>query len=164
MIAPLISPEIIRELGNEKLADKQIVFTRSPLVLSADYWNKNYSPYVNPPNFEVDDEEILKNNILKFKQDLRFAFHLKYEGFIIVRLSNQNPEKLAGLIKEVVEGHENFTGQVLVEIPMVDPKTLSSIYSSEYGDDEEVTGVDHWKIWNRFHAATGYSGRIQVDN
>lgn len=162
MIAPLISSEYIRELSNETLADKQTVFTRSPLILSSDYWNKNYSPYINPPNLDVRDEEVLKNNILKFKQDIRFAFHLKYEGFVVVRLSNQKPEKLGELIKEVIDSHENFTGQVLVEIPMVDLKTLGSAYCSDYGDDEEVTGQDQWKIWSRFHAATDFSGRIQV--
>lgn len=142
-----------------------MAFTRSPLILCAEYWNKHYSPYVAPPNLDVKDEEVRENNLRRFQQDMRFALHLKCEGYVIVKLFNQDPEKLGTAIKEVIDSHFNFLGQILIEIPLVDPIALSSIYCKdvELDEDGEVLYVnEQWSIWKRLHAATGYSSKVQV--
>lgn len=159
VIAPLISSELIRELRNETLAANQTVFTRSPLIISAGYWNYHYSPYISSPNFDVADEEILENNIRKFKQDFRFAVHIKQEGYIVVKLMNQNPWKLGLLLKEVSDIYKSYA-TILIEIQLVDPIAFSSKYCRNSGHC--ATGKDQWKIWNQFHAATGFSSKFEV--
>lgn len=144
---------------------QQNIFTRSPLILSADYWNKNFTPYIDPPNLDVQNDESLENNIQKFKQDINFAFHIKCEGFVIIRLHNQNPEKLGALVKEAMDRHFNFYGTVLIEVEMFNPREMCSMHCEDIksDEDEETKGSEEqWMLWSRFHAATGYSQRIQV--
>lgn len=90
-----------------------------------------------------------------------FAFHLKNDLSICVKLTNSDPEALGLAVRKGLDS--TYLGKILVELPMTSLATLRSAYLS---DVDECTDVeeDQWKVWNKFHAATGYSNRVEVSS
>lgn len=99
------------------------------------------------------------NNESQFLQELNFGLHLKSESYIALRLTNNDPEALGMALRKGLT--ENFRGIVLVELPMVSNKAVRSAYFKNIEDDDDEE-EDQWKIWNKFHEATGYHTQVQV--
>lgn len=114
---------------------------------------------MEPENLNIVDEEIRRNNEIQFRQEISFAVHLAADyGNIAVKLEN-DPEVLGLCLTNLLE-QNNFLGKLLVEVPMTDNKTLSSMNIKDHSGDEE--GDDPWKDWNKCHAATEYDFRVEV--
>lgn len=157
----IFNPEYKREFINEEVAENQICFTRSPLILSSFEWIHRIVPMLSPPHVGVNDEEIKSNNEKQLLQELSFAFHLKSEGYISMNINHNDPEALAEALCKSLALATTFNGKVLIEIPMVSNNSMISAFLNEVdtcSDDED----DQWKVWNKFHAATKYSNRIEV--
>lgn len=118
------------------------------------------SPYLDPPNVGVKDEELRANNEIQFLQELCFAFHLKPQEFIYLKLANNDPEALGAALLNGFTCSLRFDGKILVEVPMTSNASLVSAQLSDI--NISIEDEDQWKVWNKFHAATGYSNKVQV--
>lgn len=151
-----------REHIDQDIASKQRCFTRSPLVLPSSTWANDVIPYLTPPNLGVNDEELHLNNELQFQQEANFAMHLSPSSCTVIKLSDQtNPEALGASLKRVLDKHCNFLGSFFIELPMVDYNTFGSAHRKDLDGEDES---DQWDKWQKFHAATDYSTKVEVSH
>jgi hypothetical protein len=75
---------------------------------------------------------------------------------IVVKLGNNDPVRLGQLIKN----HCKSNVEVVVEIPMVDPKSLNAAHRSDVAEDFE--GQDQWSVWHKLHEATNFSTKVRL--
>ena len=108
----------------------------------------------------MKSEEILRNNELQFKQEVDFAVHLNNYN-VCIKLTNQSdPEAVGKYLVSILP--DNFDKKIYVEIPMIECSKMGASYDGEITEDEEV-GEDQWTIYHKFHKATGYDPRMQVN-
>lgn len=114
------------------------------------------------PNLSIHgDEDVLSNNRSQFMQELTFAIHIQNDGVISLSLDSDNAEAMGEFFREYLEIHRNCVAKFIVVVNMTE-----SPYSEDYRDaeaDEDGWEVDQWGVWNRFHAATGYSSHFQLN-
>lgn len=122
-------------------------------------WKKVY-PHLNVPNLNVNDEDIANNNRLQLQQELDFANHVKKDGFILLSMGSDNAEAMGSFFKDYLQKQPFWITKFLVVVNM-----RASTPSSDYYDiaDDDEWPVDQWKVWNRFHAATGYNSRFMLN-
>lgn len=157
----IFNPVFKKEFHNQSICDKQKNFTRSPLILSASDWIHRTIVNILPPNLGVNDPDILENNILQFKQELRFAIHVNNHGIISIDLNNNDPVKLGSCLKEVLnEASRPIEGLILAVVPMKDKNS----YQTQYTDPEndEIKSEDQWTVFRKFYEATDCNPRIEV--
>jgi hypothetical protein len=152
-MVPIVNPHMEREFLREDL--EVPVFTRSPMVLDSMGWSC-VTPVLTPLDLSAGSKDIARNNELRFSQDLQFAFHVKQDGMIVVKLGNNDPVKLGELIKQ----HSKSNVEIVVEIPMVDPKSLNAAHRSDVAEDFE--GQDQWAVWHKLHEATNFSTKVRL--
>lgn len=156
IISPVVNPSFKREFLDQEIARKQIVFTRSPLVLDANEWLHYVIPCVSIRNIGINDEELRKQNELEFTQEINFARHVQCAGRIYLSdFSNCDPESLGRLMNSLLVDPRKKTNEdeFYVEVSMDDRRKISA--SSYYGDEEDNEGSDQWKAWNSFHNSLG---------
>lgn len=54
------------------------------------------------------------------------------------------------------------TGKFIIEVPMIDPKTISKSYRQNKVNDDADCDEDTWKWWNNFRAYTDYNPKFRV--
>lgn len=141
-MTPIINPLFKREFIKDELAEQHINFTRSPLILTSPEWSQFCTPVLNPPNLQVADKELARANELQFSQELQFAFHIKYAGSILIKLTNHDPASLGKFVKRFLK--ETHDAKIIVELEMLDPATFSSVHRNDIEDDQP--GEDQVRI------------------
>lgn len=164
LVTNIVNPLYRREFVDEKIAENQNNFARSPLVLNATEWLNDMLMFVDPLNLTCEDEEIRLNNRMQLKQELKFAFHVNYQGTIVINLDNNDPKALGECVLEVLN---SFTRQieanVVVQLTMKDKRSFQSAYTrSEEDDDEAEPSSDPWIKYRDFIEATNHHPRIEV--
>lgn len=125
-----------REFLKEELAQQHINFTRSPLILSSLEWKEYITPALSPLNLNVADKELAKANELQLSQELQFAFHVKYSGNILIKLSNHEPISLGNFIKRFLK--DTHDARIIVELSMMDSAIFSSVHRSDLVEEDQL--------------------------
>ena len=135
VMTPITNPIFKREYVNEELAEKHLNFTRSPMILESFEW-RFLTPVISVQNLSANDKDIAKNNELQFIQELKFAYHIKDAGYILIQLGNNDPEVLGKLVKRILK--PAYDTRILLEVPMVVPEALMATYRSDIPEDFEA--------------------------
>lgn len=98
------------------------------------------------------------------EQEINFALHLKLSGCILINLCNNDPEAVAKVVKECLQKATSFEGRLLIEMPMLDMKKLTTTNCNDLDDfvDDSESQHDQWNIWHKFYAATDFHCQIEV--
>lgn len=97
------------------------------------------------------------------EQEINFALHLKLSGCILLKLTSNNPEAVGRIVKNCLEKAPSYEGRFLVELPMVDPKKLTTIHRGDLDAEEsDEHSSDQWNIWYKFFASTDFHRMIEV--
>jgi hypothetical protein len=72
-----------------------------------------------------------------FLREIGFAYHIKKDGFILVKLGKGDPETLGKLLGRAVKLNPYESAQIVVEVPIADPKVLDNQLNVE--SEDQVT-------------------------
>lgn len=145
---------------DQKVAEHQACFTRSPLILGANEWLYGIFPLVTVTNnFDNSCEEIRKNYELLLSQEFNFINHVKPRGYYYIRPTCK-PEVLAKFLLEKLANTANDLIFV-IEIQLHSLKNYSRMYRRDLSPID-VDVDDPWLYWNALHKAANYHPRIEV--
>ena len=123
-----------REFVDEELAENHLNFTRSPMILESFEW-RYVTPVINVQNLSARNQEVAKNNELQFIQEMKFAYHVKDAGYILIKLGNNDPEVLGKQVKRLLKS--TYDTRIVLEIPIVDSAVMNAAYRNDLPEDFE---------------------------
>lgn len=157
IVTPIVNPLYSREFINQDIADRHKNFSRSDLILHPSMWmTKIVAKISDYIECDSNDSNVRTHSSATLEQEMGFAQHLAAQGYMLIPLRDTNTLNLARVIAR------NLSGTMLIEVPMVDPKSLSSAYRNSGSNWEETTGDDTWQWWNKFRTYADYHPRIKI--
>lgn len=133
--------------------------TRSPLVLASEDWSRRIVIKLNQHNINCDsnNEEYRIKSQKILKSELSLTDHLlSNSGYCLIKLELRNNVNFAKIISD------NLKGNILIEIPLVDPQYNSLRHRTDLTEEEKENRLrDPWKHWVQFKA-TCDNPRVKV--
>lgn len=136
-------------------------FTRSPLTLPANTFQAFVIPMIEvSSDIDNEDEEIRSNYERRIINDIQFAAHIKPTGPIYFKPSSMcNPNRLGKLLKQSLPS-TCYEPIFVVEIDLMNSEYYRLMYHKDSDQEEDIPSS--WSFWNKIHAATNYSLRMEV--
>ncbi|CAG9799977.1 unnamed protein product [Chironomus riparius] len=160
LLTTIVDDGYKRILLDEKVAERQQCFTRSPLIFKANDWLYSIFPMINMTNIlDSSSSEVRKNYKLLLDQEFNFINHVKPRGYYYIRPTCE-PETVAKFLLEKIEKTGNDL-IFIVEIELHSQKNYTRMYRRDLSPIEEDI-EDTWMYWNAIHKAANYHQRIEV--
>lgn len=155
MVTPIVNPLFRRNFDDTNgLAKRHTVFSRSDLILEAAEWHGKIMAKVSE-TIDCDSacDRIRKHSERTLVQELSFSEHLM-NCYVLVQLRAGPSVNLARTLSRHIKG------SVLMEVPMVDPKSLALTLRNS--NDDGAVADDPWTWWNRFRLCADFDSKIFV--
>jgi type II protein arginine methyltransferase len=139
---------------------RHIKFSRSDLILPPAEWLHRVISKINE-NIDCDslNDQYRRYSEKVLIQEIEYAEHLIQHGYVMIKLKSSKCVNLARIASR------NIKGLLLVELPMVNPKSHKLIYRSDksVADLETLTENDHtWNWWNYFRSHTDFNQKVKL--
>jgi hypothetical protein len=141
ILTPIFSP---LDKGEEPQSESHLD-TVSPLILNSNGWNL-VTPVLTPPSLRKllgPKREVYEKQFLK---EIGFAYHVKKEGFILVKLGRGDPETLGKLLGRAVKLNPYENAQLVVEVPIADSVVDRDHHSDNHSNVEREDQVRHKEV------------------
>ena len=159
IITPNTNPLFYREFNEKPLSERHSVFTRSDLILNADQWMRRFVSKINDGiDCDSRNENVRRHSERVFHQEFSLAKHLGENGCSLVRLKSENCVNLAHLIGDTEKNREH---NLLVEVPMIDPRVKVGKFRREISKNREKIS-DTWLWWNRLRSTANFYRHLRV--
>ncbi|KAG4068690.1 hypothetical protein HA402_002381 [Bradysia odoriphaga] len=134
-------------------------FSRSDLILGTKQWSKNIVAKINE-EFDADSviDEIRKRSETILSRELSYADHVIPYAFMLMKVTGTATTNLARLIISRIT-----KGQILIEIPMVNPSRLVDALcdeKEEFGIEENHEDTWHW--WNELRSTADFTDKMSI--
>ncbi|KAJ6643013.1 Protein arginine N-methyltransferase 5 [Pseudolycoriella hygida] len=129
-------------------------FSRSDLILDSKEWSESIIAKIND-EFDCDskNDEIRKNSEKILTRELSFADHVIPYVFTLLKVTSLETTNLVRVVMS-----KNLIGQILIEIPMVNPHKLVNDLCEERDTGHE----DPWCWWNTFRAVADFNCKLSI--
>lgn len=169
LVTPIVNGSNRRTFDDPTLSIRHTVFTRSDLILEAAEWHGKIVAKISE-TIDCDSAcpRIRKHSERTLMQELSFAEHLM-NCYVLIKLRAGPSVNLARTVARHIKG------AILMEVPMVDPKSLAldwrrrgvddaTTIDGDDGDDNKAvaTGEDTWTWWNRFRMCADFDSKIFI--
>lgn len=177
IITPITHQKYKREFNSAKqhIVERHLNFSRSDLIMMPNVWMNKVITKLNRDVIGCDsiDMNIRKHSEAVLSQEVAYANHCQSSaGTILVELKGTKSCNLARLLKGKIAGkfilfykycnriviRFLFTGTLLAEVPMTDPKIITHSYATNNIED----GEDTWQWWNKFRSYADYNCKFRL--
>ncbi|KAJ6637456.1 Protein arginine N-methyltransferase 5 [Pseudolycoriella hygida] len=139
------------------LTNEERNFSRSDIILESQEWSNNIIAKIND-EFDCDSENdaIRLHSEKMLSREIDFADHVITYGFSLLKLTGAQTTNLARIVSS-----KQLKGQLLLEVPMVDPKSLVATWCTT-GPNDSAEYEDPWNWWNTFRSTADFSSKLSI--